>query len=77
MSDLGRDKSEHDISMLTRAHMLEKDACLQRWSMELKQLRATQKTEYRDWVTKGYEQMQDNINSKDTHKGEADVVCWP
>ena len=66
MEDLGRGRSEHEISMLTREHMLEKEACLERWSQELSQLRHTQKTEYRDWFARGYKQM----HNEDTQKGD-------
>lgn len=55
---LGSTKTERDINMLMRQHTLEREACEERWSSELSQLRDTQRREYRDWVTKVYEDME-------------------
>ena len=60
MSELGRTKTDYDISMLSRNHLLEREDCQEKWMQELTHLRQTQKAEYRDWVTKGYEQMNDS-----------------
>ena len=57
-SDPVRPVSEHDVNLLMRKHTLEREACEERWSNELNQLRDSQRREYRDWVTKVYQEMQ-------------------
>ena len=65
--------SEHGINVLMRRHTLEREACEERWSNELTQLRDSQRREYRDWVTKVYEDMQSQ-NSRG--KREEGVRGW-
>ncbi len=62
LSEVHHGKSDYDISMLSRNHLLESEACQEKWMQELTHLQQTQKAEYRDWVTKGYEQMNDATN---------------
>ena len=58
MSALGTTKSEGDINMLMKQHTLQREECELKWSKELHRLRESQKREYRDWVTKVYEDME-------------------
>jgi len=68
MSELNRGtKTDYNISMLSRNHLVEREGCQEKWMLELTHLRQTQKAEYRDWVTKGYEQMNaDSSSTRDT-----------
>lgn len=58
MTALEAGKSEHDFNLLMRKQTLEREACEERWSNELGQLQESQRREYRDWVTKVYEDME-------------------
>ena len=67
MDELNRGtKTDYDISKLSRNHLAEREGCQEKWMLELNHLRQTQKAEYRDWVTKGYEQMNVDNSSRDT-----------
>ena len=64
MKALEMGKSEHEFNLLMRRQTLEREACEERWSNELNQLRESQRREYRDWVMNLYEDMQSSTKEK-------------
>ena len=57
IKQVGTTKSESDIGLLTKRHTVDIEVCEDRWSSELNHLQESQKQEYREWVTKSYQEM--------------------
>jgi hypothetical protein len=64
MNGLGMSHSDSDINRMTRTHLRAKDDLEHRFGEELRRMQESQKRDYREWLSKLYEDQQNGIEVK-------------